>query len=73
MACMHHWQPYQQRRRANLAKAPRPLLLLVDSPEPSEVLLAYDLGVQWALEDRPLVPRRVSQQGGGECCPPLSD
>lgn len=55
------FEPHQQRRRANLSKAPRTLLLHVDSPEPSEVLIAFDLGVQWAMEDRPGVAKRVRQ------------
>ena len=53
---------HQQRRRANLSKAPRALLLLVDSPEPTEVLISFDLGVQWAMEDRPAVAKRVRLQ-----------
>ena len=47
------------RRRANLNKAPRQLLLSLDSPEPTEMLISLDLGLQWALEDYPPVPRRV--------------
>ena len=46
--------------RTSSHQAPRTLLLHMDSPEPTEVLLAFDLGVQWPMEDRPSVAKRVS-------------
>ncbi|GAX74660.1 hypothetical protein CEUSTIGMA_g2108.t1 [Chlamydomonas eustigma] len=53
------FEPHQLRRRANLSKAPRTLLMLVESPEPSEVLISLDLGMQWALDDRPAMVKRI--------------
>ncbi|KAG1679244.1 hypothetical protein FOA52_009273 [Chlamydomonas sp. UWO 241] len=52
-------QAHQQRRRANLAKAPRTLLITADNPEPTDIVISLDVGLQWALEDHPAVPRRA--------------
>lgn len=55
----HHTHTHARTHCAVVPQAPRTLLLTADNPEPTDIVISLDVGLQWALEDRPTVPRRV--------------
>ena len=56
--------PPQMLRRADTGQAARTAALLVDSPEPSRVLLSLTLGPQVPLQEKQPLPHKVQRVRG---------